>query len=225
MDITVDDLLFAIEHASLDLTQQKDYLARLDAAVGDGDLGVTVELGCRSLIEACHLLRGADVGTLLTRSGMMLSRAAPSTFGILVASALIEAGKEIPGQSVLTLPDLTKVGYRAVEAVQSRGNAKVGDKTMLDVLVPALEALDRARSSGTGLTVAMDDVVHAAEAGMRATIPLKAKFGRAAWMSEKSAGVQDAGATAVYLFLSSCLKQLQGRLKAREGDSGIPERT
>lgn len=209
MEITAEDIRLSLERASFEMIQQKDHLARLDAAVGDGDLGVTVELGCRALVEAFRAVESPDLGVLLSSGGKNFARSASSTFGILVAAAFIEAGKAASGKCVLTPSEVARIARNMVDGVQRRGHAEIGDKTMLDVISPALTAFEQGVLSGLGLKETLDQSVQAAKVGLRSTIPLKSKHGRAAWMGEKSIGVQDAGATAVYLFLDSFVKHLK----------------
>ena len=211
-EIASTDLLFAIEHASLDMVQQKDMLGELDALIGDGDLGVTIELGCRSLQSGLRNLKDCDIGTIFVESGQNFSRAASSTFGILVAIAFMRAGKEVGGRAALGLSDLVNIGKAVSEGIESRGKAHLGDKTMLDTIIPAVRALEKAEKDGRGLGEALDWAVLAAKEGMESTIPLKSRYGRAAWLSEKTVGVRDPGATAVCLFLESLVRYLKARL-------------
>ena len=107
---------------------------------------------------------------------------------------------------------LVEIAESAEQAVRNRGKAEVGDKTMLDALAPAVQVIKEAKDTGKGMEEALDAAVEAAEAGMKSTIPLKSKHGRAAWQGEKTIGVQDAGATATYLIIESCVRHLRGRL-------------
>jgi dihydroxyacetone kinase-like protein len=206
------DLLYALEHASLDMVQRKDMLGELDATIGDGDLGVTIELGCHSLQSGLRNSKGCDIGAILVESGQNFSRAASSTFGILVATAFMRAGREVGGRATIGLSDLVKMGKAVSEGIQSRGGACLGDKTMLDAIIPAVRALEKAEKESRSLGEALDWAVLAARDGTESTIPLKARYGRAAWLSEKSVGVRDPGATAVSLFLDSFVRHLNARL-------------
>jgi phosphoenolpyruvate---glycerone phosphotransferase subunit DhaL len=211
-EIASTDLLFALEHASLDMVQRKDMLGELDATIGDGDLGVTIELGCRSLQSGLRNPKECDIGAILVESGQNFSRAASSTFGILVATAFMRAGREVGGRAAIGLSDLVRMGKAVSEGIQSRGNARLGDKTILDAIIPAVQVLEKAEEEGRGLGEALDWAVLAAKDGMESTIPLKSRYGRAAWLSEKSVGVRDPGATAVCLFLESFVRHLNARL-------------
>ena len=210
--IASTDLVYALEHASLDMVQRKDMLGELDARIGDGDLGVTIELGCRSLQSGLRNPKEHDIGPILVESGQNFSRAASSTFGILVATAFIQAGREVGDHAAIGLSDLIKMGKAVSEGIRSRGNARLGDKTMLDAIIPAVRALEKAEKEGRGLGEALDWAVLAAKDGVESTIPLRSQHGRAAWLSEKSVGVRDPGATAVYFFLESFVRYLNARL-------------
>ena len=105
-EITSDDILFVLEQMCSDLSAQKDTLRELDAQIGDGDLGITLELGCRSLKEGLAALQDADIGTILARSGMNFTKAASSTFGILLGSLFMGAGRPVMKQEAIGLENL-----------------------------------------------------------------------------------------------------------------------
>ena len=210
-EITFDDVLFVLDKMCSDLSAQKDTLRELDAEIGDGDLGITLELGCRSLKEGLAALQDSDIGTILARSGMNFTKAASSTFGILLGSFFMGAGRPVMKQKTIGLQDLVDIAESAEQALRNRGKAEVGDKTMLDALVPAVQVIKEANDADKDMGEALDAAVEAAEAGMKSTIPLKSKHGRAAWQGEKTIGVQDAGATATYLIIESCVRHLKSR--------------
>jgi dihydroxyacetone kinase-like protein len=211
-EITSQDLLFALEQMCSDMEGQKDSLRELDAVIGDGDLGITMELGCHSLKDGLSGLQDADIGTILTRSGMNFTKAASSTFGILLATCLMQAGRAVTGQKSVGVAELAKMAESAEQGVRNRGKAEVGDKTMLDALAPAAQALKEASEADKTLHEALDAAAQAAEAGMKSTIPLRSRRGRAAWQGDRTVGVQDAGATAIYMIIESCARHLKSRL-------------
>ena len=211
--LTAQDMAYCLRQMSLELEKQKETLRELDARIGDGDLGVTIELGFRSIREGLPALEDVDCGALLTRSGMNFMRAASSTFGILLASCFMGAGKALSGQKAIGLADLAEAAEGAEQGLRARGKAEVGDKTMLDALAPAVQALKKASDAGKSFPEALDAAVWGAEAGMKSTVPLKSKHGRAAWQGDKTVGVQDAGATAVCMMVSSFAKNAKERLR------------
>ena len=206
--ITNTELLALLQQMATDLTAQKDYLCELDGAMGDGDQGVTMAIGFGAIAAALPALADQDIGTILTTSGLAFNGTAASTIGALFATACLRAGKEVKGKTAIDLPDLAKMIAAAFTGIQERGKAQVGDKTVLDALAPTVAALQTAAAQGTPLPNALAQALAAAEAGVQATIPLKAKVGRAAWIAERSVGHQDPGATSFTLMLKSAVEYL-----------------
>lgn len=201
--LTRKDVIAALEKNAQDLTAAAEQLRELDAAIGDGDLGITMTLGFQAVVEALASLKDADISTVLLRSGMAFNRKAASTFGALYATMMMRAAREAKGLETLSLGDVLRMMSAAVEGVQERGKAQIGDKTLLDALVPARDALAQAAEEGLDLGAALARATEAAQEGMLRTRELKSKIGRASWFSERTQGVQDPGATAIYLMLRS----------------------
>jgi dihydroxyacetone kinase-like protein len=206
--ITSADLLAILEKMATDMEAQKDYLCQLDGAVGDGDQGVTMAIGFRAVRGALATLQGQDIGTILTKSGLTFNGTAASTIGALLATACMRAGREAKGQHEIGLADLAKMLEAAQVGIQERGKAQVGDKTVLDALAPTVAALKTAAEKGTPLPEALKQSLAAADAGVKATIPLKSKMGRAAWIADRTEGHQDPGATSFYLMWQSAVEYL-----------------
>jgi dihydroxyacetone kinase-like protein len=153
-------------------------------------------------------LADQDIGTLLTKSGLAFNGTAASTIGALLATACLRAGAVAKGKMALTVPDLAALLEAAATGIQTRGKAQLGDKTVLDAMIPAATALRAAATAGAGIEAALQAALVAAEEGVQATIPLKAQIGRAAWIAERSVGHQDPGATSFYLMLKSAVGYL-----------------
>jgi dihydroxyacetone kinase len=189
------------------LAAHADELNALDAAVGDGDLGVTMRLGAQGLLAELARLEDAPPAALVSKAGMAFNRAAASTIGALIATAGMRAGKEFQGATTIDLPLLAR-GLAAAEAgMRERGKAQRGDKTLLDALIPAVEAIQAAAEAGEGFHVAGEHALAAAEAGMERTIPLRSKVGRAGWVGERTIGHRDPGAVAVVIALRALVSQ------------------
>lgn len=201
--LTQPDVVAALRKQASDLTAQADALRALDAAIGDGDLGITVTIGFQALCEALPQLEGADLGTLLMRAGMAFNRKAASTFGALYASMMMRAARAAKGIDAIGANEFAAMLSAAVEGVQERGKAQLGDKTMLDALIPAAEAATAAAKAGASLVETVGRAAEAAEEGARATVGMRARAGRSSWFSERTEGVPDPGATAVSLMLRS----------------------
>lgn len=191
------DIKDILEQIVYSMDEAKDYLVELDGAMGDGDLGITMSTGFRTVYKEIDNLDIADVGMLLMKLGMCMNSTVPSTMGTLVSTCILRAGKTVKGKIEITLEDMVKMGKSAVEGVMERGKAKVGDKTMLDALKPAVEALDKAFTEGKSMKEAVQASYEAASEGVEKTKEMKSVFGRAAYYGEKSIGRPDSGATAV----------------------------
>jgi phosphoenolpyruvate---glycerone phosphotransferase subunit DhaL len=201
--LTQPDVLAALRKQAEDLTARADDLRELDAAIGDGDLGITVTIGFQAVCETLLGIEGADLSTLLMRSGMAFNRKAASTFGALYATMMMRAARVAKGVEAIGASEFGAMLSAAVEGVQERGKAQRGDKTMLDALIPAAEAAMAAAEAGASLAETAKRAAEAAEEGARATVGMKSRTGRASWFSERTEGVQDPGATAVSLMLRS----------------------
>ena len=206
--ITNAELLALLQQMAIDMAAHKDYLCALDGAMGDGDQGVTMAIGFGAIAAALPALQEQDVGTILTKSGLAFNGTAASTIGALLATAWLRAGKAVKGKTEIGLTDLAAMAAAASAGIQERGKAQLGDKTVLDALAPTVAALQTAAAAGTPLPTALAQALAAAAAGLAATIPLKAKVGRAAWIAERSVGHQDPGATSFYLMLKSAVEYL-----------------
>jgi dihydroxyacetone kinase-like protein len=201
------DFVVLLEGVVADLKEHAEELRKLDAIVGDGDLGVTVELAVKAISEYLLSQQERDIGKLLMNCGLNINRVSPSTFGTVLANAFMGAGKAVLGKAELETKGFTALGEGAVESIKKRGKAEVGDKTVLDALVPAVECFKKELSINPA--TALDSAIRKGEQGMRATADMKAKFGRAQWFQEKSIGVQDGGATALYYMMESFVRHLK----------------
>jgi dihydroxyacetone kinase-like protein len=146
---------------------------------------------------------GQDIGRLLFKVGMDFSNSAGSTMGALLGTAFMRAGKQVQGQAEVSLADLARMVKAAEDGIKEKGKANPGDKTMLDALIPAREALEQAAHDGADMAAALSKAQAAAQAGVLATVNMQAAFGRARWLGERSIGHQDPGATLVYLIIES----------------------
>lgn len=200
-----DDALPLAEAIAAKLEAANEAITALDAEMGDGDLGVTCRLGMRAVVDAIPTVSDPGLDAVLLKAGMAFNAAGASTFGALVASGAMRAAKFAKDQGLQAwdLPALA-AGLRAAAAgIEQRGKAQRGEKTLLDALWPAIEALEAAAAEGKSLPEALASAAQAAAAGAEATRPLKSKFGRAAWLQDKTVGVQDPGATVVATVLEA----------------------
>jgi phosphoenolpyruvate---glycerone phosphotransferase subunit DhaL len=198
-----DEVLGIFKVIADEVVPQADVLRDLDAKLGDGDLGITITRGMAAVIEGLDDLKGTPVSNQLARSGMAFNRAAASTFGVLFATAMMRGGMAVKDREDVGAADVVAIARAAMQGLMDRGKAKVGDKTLLDALAPAIDAFDEAQSSGKSTKEATDAAVAACEAGTTATIEMQSKVSRAGWLGERSIGHQDPGATAVMFMLQA----------------------
>jgi phosphoenolpyruvate---glycerone phosphotransferase subunit DhaL len=192
--ITNSDIVNALNRAATRLLALRDKLNELDAAMGDGDSGLTAEKGATGLRD--YLAANpptSDLGKWLAQAGMAYNKAAPSTMGALMATAFMRAGKEVMGKAEIDSADLAKMFLAASLGIQERGKAKPGDKTIVDAWHPAAEAFQKSIEHGSSLQEAGQLALEAARKGRDAAIPLRSVVGRANWVGERTEGKPDPG--------------------------------
>jgi len=180
---------------------ERDHLVQLDAAIGDGDHGINMSRGFDAVVKAMEADGGLPPGRLLILAGRTLVSTVGGASGPLWGSALRSGGRVLGDQANFDGAQLVEVLTAALASVKDLGTAALGDKTMVDALEPAVDTLRARVAAGEPLDRALDDAAVAAEAGMRATIPLQARKGRASYLGERSVGHQDPGATSTALIV------------------------
>jgi Dihydroxyacetone kinase len=185
------------------MVEKKDYLIELDSIVGDGDLGLTMSDGFTAAYDAAKASEDTDIGKLLYVGGKAMSTAVPSTMGTLMASGLMNAGKALKGMTEVNVSDVAKLFEAYMEGVASRGKAKIGEKTFLDGIAPAVEALNESANAGESIEVAAQKAADAAEKGFENTNTMIAVHGRAAIRGEASRSLQDPGAAVAMLMMKA----------------------
>jgi dihydroxyacetone kinase-like protein len=178
-------------------------LTRLDAAIGDGDHGTNMNRGFKAVLQRLDGLEAADLGSVFKAVGMALISKVGGASGPLYGSFYLAVGKGLGDAEAVEDGELAAALWAGYEGVVARGKAQLEDKTMLDAWHPALEALDAALAGGSDLGQALDQAERAAEAGMKATIPLVARKGRASYLGERSRDHQDPGATSTHLLVKA----------------------
>ena len=185
---------------------ERDHLVQLDAAIGDGDHGTNMVRGFEAVVQALDGAGDEPPGKLLILAGRTLVSTVGGASGPLWGSALRSGGRVLGDSPTFDGGQLVEVLAAALGSVKDLGTAAVGDKTMVDALEPAVEALREKIAGGASPTEAIDAAAAAAEAGMRATIPLQARKGRASYLGERSVGHQDPGATSTALIIRALQK-------------------
>jgi len=193
------------------MEKEKAYLCELDRKLGDGDHGVTMSIGWQAINEQLNnqLANETDCGKISSTVGMTFLNAVGSSVGPLYATGFIRGGNAIKGKSELNDVDLTEFWTAFVNGVKERGKAEVGDKTIMDTLIPFGDELERKFATSQDFESAFEDAVLAGEKGMKSTTDLISKIGRSSRLGERSIGAQDPGATSAYLILSTFLEFLK----------------
>ncbi len=191
------------------MEENRNYLIELDSVVGDGDLGLTMGDGFAAAYEAVKESNEADAGKLLYAAGKAMSIAVPSTMGTLMASGLMQAGKVLKGKTELEEADITALFAAYMEGVQNRGKAKIGEKTFLDGMNPAVMALGNAVREGKPLLEASREAEKASCEGFENTASMIAVHGRAATRGEMSRTLKDPGAAVAVLIMKALVKSFE----------------
>ena len=187
-------------------------LTKLDSAIGDGDHGANMNRGFKAAVQRLDALEGEqDFGAVFKAVGMALIGKVGGASGPLYGSLFLGMGKELGDSAEVEDQRLAAALRAGYDSVVARGKAQLEDKTMLDAWNPALEALDAALAAGKELGPALDEAAAAAEAGMKATIPMVARKGRASYLGERSRDHQDPGATSTHLLLQTLADVVNGR--------------
>jgi dihydroxyacetone kinase-like protein len=186
------------------MAEHRQELVKLDTAIGDGDHGTNMDRGMQKAIEKLQAAPQPDPGAVLKTVAMTLISTVGGAAGPLYGTLFLQLGGGLTDHPEGDLRAYAAAWRRALDAVQARGKAQAGDKTMVDALIPAVEALEQANDLDTGLRAAAD----AAREGMLATTPLVARRGRASYLAERSAGHQDPGATSTHYLFESAAEAL-----------------
>jgi len=214
--ITRDNAIAWLRAFAAVAAERRDELTDLDAAIGDADHGVNMDRGMQAVVarldeqDAGGDAAPGDLGGLFKTVGMTLVSTVGGAAGPLYGTLFLRLAAAAGDRAKLTATEWAAALAAGVSGVQARGKAEAGDKTMVDALLPAAEALLTAAAEGLPLAEALRRSAEAAEGGMRATIPLVARKGRASYLGERSAGHQDPGATSSWLLLRTAAETLAG---------------
>ena len=203
MPISRDAVLEWVKAFADNIAANKDYLTQLDSDIGDADHGANMHRGFQAVLTKLPGVADKDVGSILKTVGMTLVSTVGGAGGPLYGTFFMQLGAATSGKLELTLADWSAALQAGVDGVIMRGKANPGDKTMVDALNPALATLKMAAGNGVSIPEALRQSAQAAEQGMKDTIPLVARKGRASYLGERSAGHQDPGATSSHLLLQT----------------------
>jgi dihydroxyacetone kinase-like protein len=186
--------------------ENRQQLTELDSAIGDGDLGISLDRGFTAVQAELSANPPADLRSVCQNVATVLIRTMGGTSGPLLGTFFLRAGAACAGKSELAPADVVTLFQAGVDGIQQRGKAALGDKTMLDALLPAVDAMRSALEAGSGLAEILERGTAAAEAGMQATTTMQARKGRGSYLGERSVGHQDPGATAAHLLFQTAAR-------------------
>ncbi|MGQ9828063.1 MAG: dihydroxyacetone kinase subunit DhaL [Roseiflexus sp.] len=218
MQITVDHVIRFIERAAALIRDHAAELTELDTVIGDADHGTNLNRGFAAVVVKLDTFQESDIGAVLDMTGKTLLATVGGAAGPLYGTAFRRAGALLAGRSVIDGRDIAAALEVALQGIVERGGVQRGEKTMLDAIAPGVETFCNAMIQGKSLEEAAHYALIAVEEGMRATIPMQATKGRAAFLGPRSIGHQDPGATSAY-FIARAMVGLDGDPPARESDA------
>lgn len=206
MAVNRDTVQDWMQRFAASMQEHRQELVALDTAIGDGDHGTNMDRGMRKALEKLESQEQADAGAVLKTVAMALVSNVGGAAGPLYGTLLLQMGTALAGKDDIDLDTYAAAWRKGIQGVQARGKAELKDKTMIDALVPGVEALEKAPDLDTGLR----EAASAAESGMRDTIPLVARKGRASYLGERSKDHQDPGATSTFYLYQTAAEALTG---------------
>jgi len=197
-----------VENIKEIIDANKEFLTKLDSAIGDADHGINMSRGFTKALEKVRNNQYNDIGAVFKDVAMTLMSTVGGAAGPLYGTFFMRASMKLAGLKEADLTLLAQAFREGLQGVVALGKAQLGDKTMVDALTPAIEALEAAAKQGLPLKEGLKRALDMAEKGMKDTIPLVARKGRASYLGERSAGHQDPGATSSYLILKAICEAL-----------------
>lgn len=211
-ELDAEDVRNMLLYVADQIIKNKEYLTEIDSAIGDGDHGLGMAGGMRKAAQVLKKRSGEqNVFKLFEEAGNAMLMSMGGASGVIFGSLYLAGAKDQKGAPVLKASDIIAMEKKSLLAIQERGKAQLGDKTMVDALVPAIEAMEK--TGGHTLLETLAAAEKGAELGVENTKKYVAKFGRAKSLLERAIGHQDAGATSVYLIFRSMREYVEGTLR------------
>jgi len=199
--INTEGVLLILEAIAQKMKDQKEYLIELDSQIGDGDLGITMEKGFSAAYEYAQEQASLTPGALLGRCGMQIARTAPSTMGTLMGTGFMRGGKALGDAEVVSSTDIIQFFEAFLQGVIERGKAKPGDKTIIDVLIPAVEEMKAYQ--GTSIQELLGHALNGAKKGLEHQKGMMSQHGKAAVFRDKTKQMTDPGSMAVVFLIEA----------------------
>ena len=206
-EISQADIERAIRTTCATVLRNEKYFADLDGLAGDGDFGTSLATGFRQIEKEWDEIPKTDIGAMLLKISMIVSKHVGGSSGPIWGTGFMKAAMLTRGKNAITLQDLADMLGSAIEGIQARGGAKLGDKTLLDALIPVHEKLKEHAAAGGDLAAALCDAAGEADKAIDETRTLVAHRGRASQVGERSANTPDPGIVAIATILQDWCKE------------------
>jgi phosphoenolpyruvate---glycerone phosphotransferase subunit DhaL len=206
--INVAELVNIVDTMSNTIIENEVYFCELDSAAGDGDFGMSLSKGFNVLKDEWQNLSKDDIGAFLKECGMLITEHCGGASGPIWGSAFRAAGRYAVGKTELNLKEFGELLQSSVDGIQKTGGAKLGDKTLLDALIPATESLKKSSEASEDMLEAMRKSAEEAVLGGEKTKEIVARRGRASYLGERSISFPDAGATAIGIIFTGIVKKI-----------------
>jgi dihydroxyacetone kinase-like protein len=207
MAVSTGDVLRWFTALQKVFAENRQQLTDLDSAVGDGDCGISLDRGFTAVQSELTANPPAEIRAVFQNVATVLIKTMGGSSGPLLGTFFLRAGTASTGKSELDPADVVALFRAGVEGIQQRGKAELGDKTMLDAWLPAVDAMRGALEAGSGLSDVLERGAAAAEDGAEATKSMSARKGRASYLGERSVGHPDPGAIAAHLMLKAAAEE------------------
>jgi len=207
--LTTNQVMAIVRDMADVIISNEVYFCELDSVAGDGDFGMSVAKGFKVLLNEWDDLSTDSIGDFLKDSGMLITEYCGGASGPIWGSAFRAAGKNAKGKEEVSLGEFADLMEAAVAGIQKRGKAELGDKTLLDALIPTTVALREAAGNSSDFLTAFDLGAKAARDGAEKTKTMVAKKGRASYVGERSLEHPDAGAMALGIIFTEVSKALK----------------
>lgn len=189
--------------------ENRAYLSEIDGAIGDGDHGINMDKGFQLAKKQLAEQEVRGLRDALKILGQVLVEEIGGSMGPLYGMFFKRMARALKNKESVDAEVLELMLSQAYEGIQTLGNAKVGDKTLVDALDPAVQSVQKARSEGKSFSETIDDMIRGAETGWKSTYDLVAKIGRSSRLGERSRGALDAGATSCYLLIKTMGEEMK----------------
>lgn len=199
--MNTEKLIQAVQKIAEKMEAEKDFLTELDNVIGDGDHGINLARGFGEVEKKLPDLAGKEPCDVLKSVGMTLVSTVGGASGPLYGTGFMKLGMSLKGKAEIGMSDFLEAFQAAIEGIQARGKSTKGEKTMLDAMIPAKEAMQESWGSVQDVKAAFAAGVKAAMEGVEYTKTIAATKGRASYLGERSIGHQDPGATSFTMML------------------------